>query len=499
MQFWQKKASPQPDPGKTLAWGRHQLEESEATGHFLAVAASGGGKSTLLQLLMQSCLGGVGIEADTRALVYDHKQDILPLLNAIAPHAKIVTSHPFDERGAAWNIARDITNPAIALETARTLFPEVQDSQPFFADASRHLLYGVMLSFILTGAPWTFASLMRVMQSARLIRRVLRKHPVTRSIEREYFSEDRTAANIMSTVATKLLPFSNIAAAWETASESFSIEDWVRENWILVLGNYETGRMAIDAVNRCLFKRASDLVLNQSNSFTRRTWFLWDELSEAGKLDGLVSLMKKGRSKGACCVLAFQSIQGLRHSALYGREQTDEILGQIANRWFGRLECVETADWASELFGDQEFEEESVSESTGAGGKSRSVSRHRTTRRLVLPSEFLDIDPCNQANGLSGYYIVRSHGSYFDKLESADLWGNWLVTPRADVPEFVARPSRSMLLDPWSAAEDATFCTPRKERKGAEPRQTPEQAPDKRPAPPSTTEKNLDDLDAHFQ
>lgn len=500
MKFWKKESNaPQPERGKTFAWGRHQLEEAEATGHFLAVAASGGGKSTLLQLLMQSCLGDVGIEADTRALIYDHKQDILPLLRAIAPHAKVVTSHPFDERGAAWNISRDVTNPAIALETARTLFPETQESQPFFADASRHLLYGVILSFILTGTPWTFASLIRVMQSARLIRRVLRKHAVTRSIEREYFGEDRTAANIMSTVATKLLPFSNIAAAWETASDFFSIEDWVRENWILVLGNYETGRMAIDAVNRCLFKRASDLVLNQSNSFTRRTWFLWDELSEAGKLDGLVSLMKKGRSKGACCVLAFQSIQGLRHHALYGREQTDEILGQIANRWIGRLECVETAEWASQLFGDQEFEEESVSESTGAGGKSRSVSRHRTTRRLVLPSEFLDIEPCNKENGLSGYYIVRSHGSYFDKLDGADLWGNSLVAPRADVPEFVARPSRSMLLEPWSAAEDATFCTPRKERKRAEPRQTPEQSPHERPTPPSTTDKNLDDLDAHFQ
>ncbi|MDX1964986.1 MAG: type IV secretion system DNA-binding domain-containing protein [Pirellulales bacterium] len=497
--LFKRKPPPVPEPGKKLAWGRHQLDDSEATGHFLAVAASGGGKSTLLQLLMQSSLGGIGIEPDSRALVYDHKQDILPLLSAIAPHAKIVTSHPFDKRGAAWKIARDVTNPAVALETARTLFPDVQDSQPFFADAARHLLYGVMLSFILSGEHWTFASLLRVMQSARLIRRVLRKHGVTRSIEREYFGEERTAANIMSTVATKLLPFTNIAASWETAAESFSIEDWVRGNWILVLGNYETGRMAIDAVNRCLFKRASDLVLNQSNSFTRRTWFLWDEISEAGKLDGLVSLMKKGRSKGACCVLAFQSVQGLRRSTLYGREETDEILGQIANRWFGRLECVETAEWASELFGDQEFEEESVSESTGNGGKSRSVSRQRTTRRLVLPSEFLDIDACNLTNGLSGYYIVRSHGSYFDKLEGAVLWGKSLIAPRSDVPEFVPRPSDSMLLKAWSAAEDATFCVPKLARKSPEPRKLSEHTPDKPPIDRSTKTQNLDDLDAHFQ
>lgn len=485
--------------GKRLAWGRHQLPMHEATGHFLAVAASGGGKSTLLQLLMQSFLSDIGREPDTRALIYDHKQDILPLLKAIAPQARIVTAHPFDERGARWEISRDVTNPAIALETARTLFPEVQEAQPFFADASRHLLYGVILSFILTGKNWTFATLIRVMQSARLIRRVLRKHAATRSIESEYFSEDRTAANIMSTVATKLLPFSNIAASWETATESFSIEEWVRESWILVLGNYETGRMAIDAVNRCLFKRASDLILNQTNSFSRRTWVIWDELSEAGKLDGLVSLMKKGRSKGACCALAFQSIQGLRDRALYGPEQTDEILGQIANRFFGRLECVATAEWASQLFGDQEFEEEAVSESSGAGGASRSVSKQRSSRRLVLPSELLDIEPCNPEHGLSGYYIVRSHGSYFDKLEGSELWGKSLVSPRADVPEFVPRPSASMLLTPWSDVEDATFCTPRKERRRGEPQQAPPRPVDRTLPLADKPSRDLADLDNHFQ
>jgi type IV secretory pathway TraG/TraD family ATPase VirD4 len=151
----------------------------------------------------------------------------------------------------------------------------------------------------------------------------------------------------------------------------------------------------IDAINRCIFKRASNLLLNQSNSFSRRSWLILDELSDDGKFDGLVPLMKKGGSKGACCVLAFQSVQGLHDHQLYGPQQTDEILGQIANRFFGRLECVTTAEWASSIFGDQEEEVEMVTESSGSGGKSRSVNRQRVTRRLVLPSEFMDLDACN--------------------------------------------------------------------------------------------------------
>ena len=59
------------------------------------------------------------------------------------------------------------------------------------------------------------------MQAARRIRRMLRRHAVTRPIEKEYFSEAREAANIMSTVATKLLPFANIAAELGNRRDDF--------------------------------------------------------------------------------------------------------------------------------------------------------------------------------------------------------------------------------------------------------------------------------------
>jgi len=80
-----------------------------------------------------------------------------------------------------------------------------------------------------------------------------------------------------------------------------------------------------------------------------------------------------------------------------------------------------------------------------------------------------------------------------------ELWGNSLIAPRADIPEFVARPSRSMLLKPWSPAEDAQFCTPRRKRTAPEPPQSPDQSPDAPPAPPNSNDKNFDDLDNHFQ
>jgi hypothetical protein len=475
-----------------IAWGRHRLPPSEATGHFLAVGASGSGKSTLLQMLMQTTLPEIGIQPDWRALIYDAKQDILPQLKAICPQAEVLTSHPYDVRGGAWDICRDVKDPAVALEIAFTIIPSIHESQPFFTDAARHLSYGVMQSFILTGKPWSLGTFLRAMQSDKRIRRILRKHPETQAIEKQYFGDPRLAANIMSTIATKLLPLAPIAASWDSAAKKFSLEEWCRGNWILVLGNYETGRAAIDAINRCIFKRASDLLLNQTNSFTRRTWIILDELSEAGKLDGLISLMKKGRSKGTCCVLAFQSVQGPRDQALYGPQQTDEILGQVANRFFGRLECVATAEWASSLFGDQEQEEETVTESSGSGGNSRSVNHHRAMRRLVIPSELMDLDACNRENGLSGYYIVRSHGAYFDQIAGDELWGAALASPDKSIPEFQPRSPESQLLRPWSAEEESQFCVPlRREVAKAEPTLHVD-------IPALSKRNDLNDLDEYF-
>ena len=468
------KSSPRPADHKQLdhlLWGRAEIPTFEP-GNFAAIAATGGGKSTLLRIFLQSALWAVGVVDDHRALVYDAKQDALPMLQAIAPHAKILTSHPFDARGARWDMAADIQEATVAIEFAFTLIPAEGDAQPFFVNAARHLMYGVIVSFILTGEPWTFGTLIRALKHHKRIRSILRRHPQTREIVSQYFYDERLLMNIMSTLATKMLPFEPIAAAWDTATESFSLREWVTGNWILVLGNYETGRTAIDAINRCIFKRACDLTLNLPNSITRRSFFVIDELSEAsgggggggGGLPGIVPLAKKGRSKGAVLAIAFQSISGLRDPKVYGQYFTDEILGQISNRFFGRLECVATAEWASSLFGDEESERESVSQSYGPGGASQSVSRQAAARRLVLPSELMSIEACSRENGLSGYYIVRSEGAYFDNIPGEELFGGQLIPPRADVPEFVPRPATDQFLAPWTPVEQVRFGAPKRHR-----------------------------------
>ena len=72
-----------------------------------------------------------------------------------------------------------------------------------------------------------------------------------------------------------------------------SLNEWVsdrgKENCVLILGNNERARAAMDRINQVLFKRVTELLLDlpEDRTGTRRNWIFLDELADAGKLEGL--------------------------------------------------------------------------------------------------------------------------------------------------------------------------------------------------------------------
>ena len=471
------------DEEGTLPFGDMTLDESEATAGFLFVGAPGSGKSTMIEILERHVLPGIQPGSDARMLISDAKTDAMKRLTAIAPDADIRPSNPFDERGWSWDMQADVREPRIAVEIAFTLFPEQHESQPFFSDAVRHIAAMVMISFILSGIDWTLADLIRVLKSERRIKAVLRRHPQTRDAIEQYFSEHdpRLVANILSTCAVKCLRYEPVVAAWESARNRFSINKWAVESWVLVLGNSEESRIAIDCLNRAMFKRATDTVLSQSESRTRRSWLVYDELADAPRLDGLISWLKKSRSKGGCTAIAFQSVSGLRDSTRYGQHFADDVLGQIGNRFFGRIECVETAEWASRLFGDQEYEAVSTSVTTGPNGNSTTTSKQLQTRRLVMPGELMSLPTCSRKNGLHGFNIVRSLGAYRMHIDGNTLFDEMLPSLDSQSPEFIPRPVEAQYLRPWTAEDTRRLCSTVVLAKDQKRQRTQDHARDNRP------------------
>jgi hypothetical protein len=454
------KALPAGDPG--LFWGGTPIPSQAATTHFMVVGATGSGKTLTIRLLMQEVLPQIGQGHGHRAIIYDAKRDVLSHLQGMKLGCPIVTLHPFDWRCAAWDLAADITCPATARQVATILIPhEKHSAQPFFADAARHLLAGVLIALLKTApGQWTLRDVLLILRSKERLRQVLELVPETQGLT-QYFEPEHTFLCILSTLATKLAAYEFIAAAWSRAGTKLSLRQWLHEEYILVLGNDETTRSALDPLNRVLFRRLVELILNQPDSETRRTWVFLDEVREAGSLDGLSRLLTKGRSKGACVVLGFQDIEGLRDA--YGERVAHEITGQCTNKAILRLESPQTAQWATEVIGAAERLEyrdnSSVSVGHRGGTAGHNTAEQLIKREVILPSEFMEFPPTDRTNGLTGIYVTPYTGAYSATLSPGYLTA--ALRPRAeDVPDLVERPEEHQYLFGWTSGDLARLGLP---------------------------------------
>jgi len=427
-----------------LQVGRHLFPARVASGHFAFVGATGSGKTMMQRLLMQSALRQIGGGRGVRALVYDAKQDVLSILGGMKLRCPVRIMNPLDARSVAWDMAHDITSPAAALQVTTALIPRFdRDTNPFFTNATRHLLVGVLLYCIqrATGR-WSFRQVLLVLRDAKLLRRVLENSSETQHLL-QYCAHEGTFQNILSTVLTVTSSFEIIAAAWDRAKEQLSLRQWMRGEEVIVLGNDEQNRSAIETINRLLFQRLSELMLAEDEvqpGDPRRTWIFLDEVREMGRLEGLPRLLTKGRSKGVALAIGFQDVAGLQ--SVYGREIAEEILGQCSTKVILRLNSAGTARWASQLFGSREVLERSRSENRSRSMKNlgfdwsassgEGISNGITKRELVLESEFLDQIP---GPWMAAHLLPRSR-TIFD---------------------HVPRPESEQYLRPWSDEDSEIF------------------------------------------
>jgi type IV secretory pathway TraG/TraD family ATPase VirD4 len=452
-------SEPKPDSTKgPLVLGCRRFPESLASGHMAFVGATGSGKTLLQRLLLQSALPEIGRGRGHRALLYDAKRDLPSMLAGMGLNAPVRILNPLDARAVAWDMAADISNPSLAQQAALLLIPETKhDNNPFFSRAARHLLSGVITSLLLRfpGA-WTFRQVLLIARDPDRMEDAINAVESTRYIGR-YFEHEATFQNILATLLTFLAPYEILAASWDRCSERISLNQWLAEESILVLGSDDANRVALDTVNRLLFRRLSDLLLSQPEG-SARTWIVLDEVREAGRLDGLSSLLTRGRSKGVAVVLGFQDINGLRD--VYGREVAEEILGQCNTKVVLRNNSPDTTEWCSKLFGFREVIETTPGSSRNVRGLVPDVSRSASTstgivrREVVLDSEILGLPQAGLDEGVTGFFLNPLTGPYRDHVPGEWLKAHLLPRQKA-VSDFIPRPDADQFLRPWDENDPA--------------------------------------------
>jgi len=432
-----------------VAWGGLRIPIETIEGHFCVIGSTGSGKSLTLRLLMQSVFAESTSLPPRRAAVYDAKRDVYSVLvgMGISPE-RIRILNPFDARCCSWDMSKDIRSPGTADQIARILVPREEGPNRFFADAAADLLAGVIKAFILRGesgqvVPWTFRDVLLALQNQKRLERILRLHHVTLPLVDEYFQEERTFQAIRSTLRSHMAGYETVAALWARSAEKISLVEWLQGDHVLVIGNDDSLRIPIDAINRVIFQRLTELLLTQATGGgIPRTWVFLDELKEAGRLDGFSRLLTKGRDFGVRVAIGFQDVDGL--GSVYGEKTSNEILGMCVNKAVLRLDSHNTAAWAASAIGDAELNEISHSRSYSSSGNSDSYSEQVVMRKPIIASELLTLPPVNRS-AFSGYYIVPTVGVFPAKIQIGDN-----LSPLGDVPNFVERPVEHQYLEPWT-------------------------------------------------
>jgi Type IV secretion-system coupling protein DNA-binding domain len=448
--------------------------------HFAFVGSTGSGKTISQRFLYQTGIANyIAIEDAYKrgrisALMYDAKGDLFSILFGFGERNQkrarnerylefyknsIITLNPFDNRSYAWDIAKDVKDEATALEIANILIPENEnESQPFFRQAARDLLSGVMTAYVYEATnKWTLRDVLYPLlcEDLSILKNVLEMSEYS-SDRLQHFNQQETFQNILGTIRTELKPLQLIASLWHQAyldNKRFSIDDWVNSTIgkVLILGNSYKLRESLKKINQVIFKRTSQILLDLPElqpSETRKTWVCIDELAQLGELDGLNDLLTNGRSKGVSMVLGFQDFDSLKD--IYGEEQANVIWGQCASKAIFRLGSGSSAKWASEQFGEKERIENktdkgvSVTQSSegGSSTKSSNVNSGIENRSVILQQDFLTIPMTSQTNGLTGIYFspfikeITGTNTFIKRTIDGDFIESNLCKKASDTHDF---------------------------------------------------------------
>jgi type IV secretory pathway TraG/TraD family ATPase VirD4 len=111
------------------------------------------------------------------------------------------------------------------------------------------------------------------------------------------------------------------------------------------------------------------------------------------KLKQFVNWANESRSDGFNGIIGFQNKSQLEK--VYGKELALAMMGGCATKWIFNPGELESAEYFSKFFGDEEIARRNISTSGGGGkgGTSTSKSVEVSTRKLVAPEEFIMLPP----------------------------------------------------------------------------------------------------------
>ncbi|MCF9445827.1 type IV secretion system DNA-binding domain-containing protein [Vibrio parahaemolyticus] len=357
--------------------------------HTLISGTTGAGKSTALTHLLKA----IRARGD-RAVVYDKKGEFVEMFYRDGVDHIL---NPADSRSHQWTPWEEMESPFDADWISETLLPSSNSnsgSEKFFTSAARAVVSAALQNLYLDG-PKSLLSLLRATAWNDL---ELLKELVAGTPAETYFNEDneRTLESIRSTIVDGVRPLRLLKE--ENKKGFFSIRDWIAEgdepnaddSWLFLPVRESEIEIQKPLISTWIQAAAKGLMARGVNN-ERTLWIVVDELPSLKKIPALSMLMAEGRGFGAAVVLGIQEINQLEEE--FGKNTSKTILGLCSTQFHFRLNNADTAEWVSKVLGEAEREEvdEDLNYSANDIRDGIRVSSKRQNRKIVLPSEIMDL------------------------------------------------------------------------------------------------------------
>lgn len=426
------------------AYGGFYWTLSDSAHHGLVAGVTGSGKTATLLLVYRA------LAPNMLSVWYDHRRTDYPKIVAAMPNGEddVALLFPLDERGKAWAIARDVTNPIAAASLAAWLTKHLE-REGFWKFAGTGGLAVVFATLPeVKGLDWTLLDAVRL-ATPRLLTRFLEQSPTGQHFLESLLTSDSQIAtrpgDVIATVAallSRLTPAAIAAEELHQAGRTFSIRDWARgatQERAIVFSSHPRYAEALAPYNQALVSQISSSLLEQPGNYSvPRAIAVFDELQTAPEFD-LFELLTNGRDKGVTVWMATQDLPGLVKR--YGsREAVDSLVGSVRHQAFLRC-CDVTAQKAAALAGDVTYIRHQIAHQWSRGtsdarsvGPSGASSTKTTsdsiggsstpgthTEKLVPPHLLPNAPIAGPEHGLVGYFR-REDEQWFPSLH----W-QWLL------------------------------------------------------------------------
>lgn len=283
-----------------------------------------------------------------RMIIYDFKGDFC---EALGDRVDCLIVSPFDERGPAWSVGRDVNNTQLFLEMMWAIVGSSMSisRKAFFDTAFVDIAAGVYRSLNQEfGESWGFKDLYAAMHDIPEIRDALSEHRPEASMFISGSDKGDQTSGVWGTIREKMIHFEALARAWpnEPGGRGFSLQEFLSDGYqgektILILRVHpQYPKLSQDFLAIFIQLLVNFVSALPDKVGGRHINLVIDELQTLGRIPGFLEFPRISRSKGLHVIFGTQDfaktnelyrdvggVQGLLNSVglkLVGRSEDED-------------------------------------------------------------------------------------------------------------------------------------------------------------------------------